>query len=70
MGRMAAIGERALVEGYALAGVTVVVAEDPAAVRRAWQALAADVSVVVLTEAAAAALDGPAGGDRMVVVLP
>lgn len=68
--RMAAIGERALVEGYALAGVDVVVAEDPTAIRRAWQGLPADVAVVVLTRSADAVLKAPRDlGDRLVVVM-
>jgi vacuolar-type H+-ATPase subunit F/Vma7 len=68
-GRMAVIGERTIVQGYALAGATVCVAEDAAAVRLAWQALADEVCVVVLTAAAAEAL-GAAGSERLAVVLP
>lgn len=69
-GRMAAIGEAALVQGYALAGVAVTVATGHYHVRRAWEALDPQVMVVVLTPSAAAALRGaacPAG--RMVAVL-
>lgn len=56
MTRAAAIGEHARVVGYALAGVEVRPAEDPAAARAAWQALAADVGLVLLTPAAHAAV--------------
>ena len=62
MARVVAIGERSRVEGLALAGVQVVVAEEPAAVAAAWDSLGADVAVAVLTPAAAealAGLDGP-----------
>jgi vacuolar-type H+-ATPase subunit F/Vma7 len=52
------LGEPALVAGYALAGATVMTAEEPAAVRRAWQRLPADTTLVVLTAAAARALPG------------
>ncbi|WKX69015.1 V-type ATP synthase subunit F [Streptomyces sp. XD-27] len=53
---MAAIGERVRVSGFALAGVTVYVAEDPAAVREAWRTLPADTGLVIVTPAAADAL--------------
>ncbi len=56
MGLLVAIGEAVRVEGFALGGATVLVAEDPAAVRRAWESLPSDVAVVVLTPKAAAAL--------------
>ena len=70
-GRMAAIGERALVQGYALAGVVVTVAEEAATVRDAWNTLAPEVSVVVLTAAAAAAIgDVTTAPGRLVVVQP
>lgn len=72
MGHAAAIGERSTIEGYALAGAEVIVAEDPAAVRDAWERLAVDVDLVLLTPAAADALAGrvPVAGDRLVAVLP
>jgi vacuolar-type H+-ATPase subunit F/Vma7 len=54
--RIAVLGEGILVEPYALAGAFVVVAEEPAAVRTAWDSLPDDVAVVILTPAAAAAL--------------
>lgn len=75
MGRVVAIGERVRVEGFALAGVLAFPAEEPTAVRAAWQALPADTAVVVLTPAAAATIDAlppetarPDG--RLTVVLP
>lgn len=76
MSRVVAIGERARVEGFGLAGAEVLVAEDPAAVQAAWAALGSDVGVVLLTPAAQAALGSPQGllevePDRpLLVVLP
>ncbi len=57
MSRIAALGERPRVEGFALAGVHVVPAEDAAAVRAAWHALDREVAALILTSAARAALD-------------
>jgi vacuolar-type H+-ATPase subunit F/Vma7 len=57
MARIAAIGERVRVQGFRLAGALVVDAEEPSAVRAAWDRLPVDVAVVVLTPASAAALD-------------
>ncbi|WP_240509658.1 V-type ATP synthase subunit F [Streptomyces malaysiense] len=74
MGTVAAIGARAEVTGLALAGVEVCVAEDPRAVRRAWQALPGTVTLVVLTRAAAKALGAgttaPAPNRPLTVVMP
>ena len=67
--RVVAIGERARVEGLALAGVQVLVAEDASAVAAAWESLGGDVAVAVLSPAAAAALaalDGPWRGTDIV----
>ena len=72
MSRVAVIGAGPRVGGYALAGVRVIVAEEPAEVRAAWRDLPADVALVLLTDAAAAALAGDRG-DRtlpLVVVMP
>lgn len=72
VGRVAAVGERTRVAGLALAGVTVVAAEEPRAVREAWRGLPRDVTLVILTPAAADAL-GPALGDGarpLTVVMP
>ncbi|MER6102921.1 V-type ATP synthase subunit F [Streptomyces sp. NPDC001832] len=56
MGRVVAIGERARVAGLSLAGVSVLVAEDPEAVRRAWQSVSDEVTLAIVTPAAAEAL--------------
>jgi len=48
-----ALGEGARVRGFALAGATVVVAEDVAGVIEAYEALEADVGLLVMTPAAA-----------------
>lgn len=70
-GRVAVLGELPRVQGYALAGALVVVADDPAAVRSQWAALPADVPVVVLTPAAASALaDRLPDAARLTVVMP
>jgi vacuolar-type H+-ATPase subunit F/Vma7 len=55
---LAVLGEEASVQGYGLAGAVVLVAEDADAVRAAWDGLAEDVAVVILTPAAARALGG------------
>ncbi|MEU7872110.1 hypothetical protein [Dactylosporangium sp. NPDC049140] len=68
---VAAIGAEAAIRGYAVAGVTVLPAGDPIAVRAAWQSLDPDVAVVVLTAQAARVLgDAVADPARMVAVLP
>jgi vacuolar-type H+-ATPase subunit F/Vma7 len=51
--RVAAIGEERRVRGFALAGVSVVAVADEAAARDAWEALDADISLVILTPTAA-----------------
>lgn len=56
MGTVAAIGARTRVCGLALAGVDVLVAEDPDAVRAAWRALPGTVGLVILTAQAAEVL--------------
>lgn len=71
-GRIAAIGEEALVEGFRLAGVSVHACTNGPEVLRAWRSLPKDTAVVVLTPRAAQAL-GPALSDfrsPMTVVLP
>ncbi|MGW4561132.1 hypothetical protein ACWEN3_01595 [Streptomyces sp. NPDC004561] len=60
MGTVAAIGARTDVCGLALAGVEVLVAEGPEAVRAAWRALPDTVGLVILTAEAAGALGGAA----------
>ncbi len=56
MSQIVAIGEGERLRGFALAGVSVVLAADPADARAAWAALSADVALVILTPAAHAAL--------------
>lgn len=60
------------VADWALAGVRVCEAADPAAVRLAWSGLSDDVSVVLLTNAAAAVLGAEIAetGPRLVAVIP
>ncbi|MBD0842073.1 MULTISPECIES: V-type ATP synthase subunit F [unclassified Streptomyces] len=72
MARVAAIGERPRVIGLASAGVRVFPAEDEGAVRAAFDRLPADVGLVVLTPAAAAALgpDTLDGQEPLVAVMP
>jgi vacuolar-type H+-ATPase subunit F/Vma7 len=72
-GRVAVLGEQALVAGFTLTGALVVPAATAAETRTAWRDLPADVVLVVLTPAAAAALEGvlaaPQVG-RLTVVAP
>ena len=49
VGRVAVLGERSRVQGFALAGAFVSIADDEDAVRSAWRGLPSDVTVVVLT---------------------
>ncbi|MFE9924838.1 hypothetical protein ACFYQA_25630 [Streptomyces sp. NPDC005774] len=74
MGRVAALGERARVAGLALAGAVVLVADGPAAVRRGWRSLPDGIDLVILTPAAAEALEQdpglPAGRRRLTIVMP
>lgn len=67
MGRVAALGERSRVIGLALAGAVVLVADDADTVRRVWRSLPDGIDLVILTPAAAKALESdPAtpGGRR------
>jgi len=54
--RIAAIGEDARIGGFALAGVFVAAADDADAMLARWEALPADVGVVILTPGAYTAL--------------
>jgi len=56
MTRIGALGAANLVEGFALAGAVVCVADDVVAVDAAWDTLPDDVVVLVLTAAAATQL--------------
>jgi len=72
MGIVAVIGEEALVSGFGLAGAVVSPAADAAEARAAWRCLPAGATVVILTAAAAAALEPirtPAAGPPFVVVM-
>jgi vacuolar-type H+-ATPase subunit F/Vma7 len=57
MSGIASIGQRERVQGFSFAGVTVVAADGADAVRAAWAQLPNRVKLVILTEAAHAALD-------------
>jgi hypothetical protein len=82
VGSAVAIGDGLALAGLALAGVSVVSADGAAEVRVAWDALASDVQLVILTPASAAALGdavisraatacaGSGGMQRLVVVTP
>ncbi len=72
MGRVVALGEAVRVEGFALAGATVLVADVPDAVCRTWESLPDDVAVVLLTTDAAAVLaQGEAAPkDVLIAVMP
>jgi vacuolar-type H+-ATPase subunit F/Vma7 len=72
MGLLVVLGEKARVDGFALGGATVIPAESPDAVRRAWTSLPDDVTVVVLTHQAAGALgnDMTQRADVLSVVMP
>ncbi|MFH8680756.1 hypothetical protein [Streptomyces lydicus] len=72
VGTIVALGEGARTSGFALAGVLVRPAEEPAGVRAAWRALPGDTALVILTQAAAEAL-GPEVLDAplpLTVVMP
>ncbi|MGW7381765.1 V-type ATP synthase subunit F [Streptomyces sp. NPDC054794] len=74
MGTVAAIGARTSVCGLALAGVDVLVAEDPDTILRTWQKLPGTVDLVILTTEAAEALGAeaiaPAPSRPLTVVMP
>ena len=68
MARAAVIGEAVRTAGFALAGAVVLPAENPAEARAAWDALPADIAVLVLTPRAAGWL-GEAPRSRRDVLL-
>jgi vacuolar-type H+-ATPase subunit F/Vma7 len=68
--RVVAVGERARVEGFALAGVEVVVAEHPDEVRAAVAGLDEDVAVLLLTPLAAGAVRPSDGAPSSADVRP
>ncbi len=72
MASIIVLGESIAIDTFALAGATVSRADDPDAVRRAWAALPSDAAVVVLTAAAAAALESidTTSGDVLTIAMP
>jgi len=62
MSAIVAIGEPALVGGYALAGVRVLSCADAREARAAFAALPADTGLLLLTPMAEAALEGQLSG--------
>jgi len=72
VGRIIVLGESIRVDTYALAGATIIRADDADTVRRVWAALPADAAVVVLTAAAAAALASvdTTSGDVLTIAMP
>ena len=62
MGLVVVLGESVRVQDYSFAGAVPIVAETPDEVRQQWAALEGDVSLVILTPSAAAAL-----GDTVLV---
>ena len=71
MSRVVALGRWTELAGYELAGVEVIDVRDPAAVRLAWDGLADDIAVVLLTAEARRSLPDPLlPPDRLWAVLP
>ena len=72
MSTVAVLGERALVQGFALAGARILVAENAASVRDQWEPMPNDVLVVIVTPSAAAELPGirSSADGPMTVVMP
>jgi len=56
MSTIAAIGDTHAIEGFALVGVSVIVASTESAVRDAWRALPADVGLLILSPASSLVL--------------
>jgi vacuolar-type H+-ATPase subunit F/Vma7 len=72
MSRLVVLGDPVWVEGFVLAGATVLPATDAAEVRAAWDGLPEDAAVLVMTPDAAEAL-GDAAEERpylLSVVIP
>jgi vacuolar-type H+-ATPase subunit F/Vma7 len=70
MSRIVAIGERERVRALAFAGVHVAAADDPDAVRAAWEGLPDDVGLVILTSAARDVVAPSKQDERLWVVMP
>ena len=56
MGKIVVLGESVTVQGFALAGASVLEADQADTVRHMWTTLPRDTAVVILSAAAAAAL--------------
>jgi len=72
MGGVVAIGETHEMEGFALAGVSVIMAETDADITEAWRHLEPETALAILSPAAAAVL-APRLTDRpdvLTVVMP
>ena len=69
MGLVVALGEPAHVQGFALAGAALARADDPESVRGAWSELGDEVSVVILSRAAADALRDRRDHERILRVV-
>lgn len=66
-----ALGEPAVLAGFRMAGVRVLAAEGPEAVRRVWEGLGHDVGLVIMTSRAAEAIGRAASmAGPLVAVLP
>lgn len=72
MKTVAGIGDDAALEGFALAGVHVVIAAGDAAIHAAWASLDASVGLVILSARAAEVLDSDLDRHpgRLTVVMP
>ena len=72
MSTVAVLGARALVQGFALTGARLLVAETAADVRDQWERMPNDVLVVIVTPSAAAELPGirSSADGPMTVVMP
>jgi vacuolar-type H+-ATPase subunit F/Vma7 len=72
MNTVIALGATHALHGFALAGVTVVVATTEAEVTRAWSDLGAEVGLVIMSEAAAGILRGQLDDrpDVLIAVMP
>jgi vacuolar-type H+-ATPase subunit F/Vma7 len=71
LGAIVVIGEPALVAGYAMAGASTMPVQGPDEVRRAWESLPSGTTLVILTAAAAATLDGRLSEtDLLTAVMP
>jgi vacuolar-type H+-ATPase subunit F/Vma7 len=72
MSRVAVIGEKVRIHGFALAGVSTYPAETDEDARSAWRSLGADVAVVILTPRAAQRLSAETARrpEVLTVVMP